>query len=151
MYFWFPKMTGRRLSERLGRIHFWAWVIGFTVTFLPQYQLGADGMPRRYADYAANTGWPELNFISTLGAYLMGLGTLPFVLAVVLALRRPPDQPRDPWGANSLEWAALSPPAHHNFDVLPPIRSERPVFDARVGLETADLLESGAPREHRAP
>jgi cytochrome c oxidase subunit 1 len=137
LYFWFPKMTGRRLSERLGKIHFVSWVVGFTMTFLPQYQLGADGMPRRYADYAANPGWPELNLISTLGSYLLGLGTIPFVIAVVLALRRPPDQPRDPWGGNSLEWATLSPPPHHNFDVMPPIRSERPVFDARMAAAEA--------------
>ncbi|HVL53758.1 MAG TPA: hypothetical protein VM344_05805, partial [Vitreimonas sp.] len=102
----------------------------------------AEGMPRRYADYAANPGWAELNLISTLGAYLLGLGTLPFILAVVLALRRPPDQPRDPWGANSLEWATLSPPPHHNFDAIPPIRSERPVFDARMGAEAAVERES---------
>jgi cytochrome c oxidase subunit 1 len=147
MYFWFPKITGRRLSEGLGRIHFWLWVVGFTLTFLPQYQLGADGMPRRYADYAANPGWVELNMISTIGSFVMGLGTLPFVLAVVLALRRPPDQPRDPWGANSLEWATLSPPPHHNFDVMPPIRSERPVFDARMGGAEAAAAAEGLPPE----
>jgi cytochrome c oxidase subunit 1 len=146
MYFWFPKMTGRRLSEGLGRIHFWAWIVGFTLTFLPQYQLGTDGMPRRYADYAANPGWPELNALSTAGSFLMGLGTIPFVVAVVLALRRPPDQPRDPWDANSLEWATLSPPPHHNFDVVPEVRSERPVFDARVGpAAAADAERRGEP------
>ena len=131
VYFWFPKMTGRRLSEQLGKLHFWSWLVGFVLTFLPQYQLGALGMPRRYADYAAGTGWTELNVLSTAGSALLGLGTLPFVLAVVLALRRPPDQPADPWGGNSLEWWTSSPPPHHNFTSLPPIRSERPVFDAR--------------------
>jgi cytochrome c oxidase subunit 1 len=151
IYFWFPKMTGRRLSERLGKIHFWAWVIGFVITFLPIHELGAEGMPRRYADYPAIAAWPALNLVATLGSYLLGIGMLPFVLAVVLALRRPPDQPRDPWGANSLEWATLSPPPHHNFDVIPPIRSERPVFDARVGAARAAELErtadaSGRPR-----
>jgi cytochrome c oxidase subunit 1 len=135
IYFWFPKMTGRRLSERLGKLHFWSWLIGFTVTFMPQYQLGADGMPRRYADYVANPGWVELNLISTAGSYLLGIGTIPFIAAVVLALRRPADQPPDPWGANSLEWATTSPPPHHNFTSLPPIRSERPVFDARMARE----------------
>jgi cytochrome c oxidase subunit I len=147
IYFWFPKIVGRRLSERLGKTHFWFWVVGFTLTFLPQYQLGADGMPRRYADYAANPGWVELNAISTVGSFVMGLGTLPFVLAVVLALRRPPDQPRDPWGGNSLEWATLSPPPHHNFDLIPPIRSERPVFDARMGGPEAAAAAEGVPAE----
>jgi cytochrome c oxidase subunit 1 len=131
IYFWFPKMTGRRLSERLGRVHFASWVIGFTLTFIPQYQLGATGMPRRYADYAAASGWAELNALSSLGSAILGLGTIPFLLAVGLAFRRPPDQPPDPWEANSLEWFTTSPPPHHDFDALPPIRSERPVFDVR--------------------
>ncbi len=137
LYFWFPKMTGRRLSERLGKLHFAAWVIGFTLTFLPQYQLGALGMPRRYADYAAASGWVELNVLSTVGSMLLGLGTIPFLLAVVGALRRPADQPADPWEANSLEWATTSPPPAHDFDALPPIRSERPVFDAREAAAAA--------------
>jgi cytochrome c oxidase subunit 1 len=130
LYFWFPKMTGRRLDERLGKAHFWTWLVGFVLTFLPQYQLGALGMPRRYADYPAGLGWEPLNALSTAGSFLMGIGVIPFVVAVVLALRRPPDQPNDPWGANSLEWWATSPPPPHNFTSLPPIRSERPVFDA---------------------
>ncbi len=131
LYFWFPKMAGRRLSERLGRIHFWTWVVGFTLTFLPQYQLGAIGMPRRYADYPTDAGWTQLNQLSTAGSLLLGVGVLVFLAAVVLAMRRPPDQPPDPWDANSLEWWTDSPPPHHNFRSLPPIRSERPVFDAR--------------------
>jgi cytochrome c oxidase subunit I len=130
IYFWFPKMTGRRLDERFGKAHFWAWLVGFVLTFLPQYQLGAMGMPRRYADYPAGLGWEPLNALSTAGSFLMGVGVLPFLVAVVLALRHPPDQPEDPWGANSLEWWTTSPPPPHNFTSLPPIRSERPVFDA---------------------
>jgi cytochrome c oxidase subunit 1 len=130
IYFWFPKMTGRRLDERLGKAHFWAWLVGFVLTFLPQYQLGAMGMPRRYADYPAGLGWEPLNALSTAGAFLMGIGVVPFLVAVALALRQPPDQPEDPWGANSLEWWTTSPPPPHNFTSLPPIRSERPVFDA---------------------
>jgi cytochrome c oxidase subunit 1 len=131
LYFWFPKITGRRLSEQLGRIHFWSWLVGFLLTFLPQYQLGALGMPRRYVDYAAAPGWAELNLLSTAGALLMAAGFVPFVVAVVIALRKPADQPNDPWGANSLEWWTSSPPPHHGFTSLPPIRSERPVYDAR--------------------
>ena len=142
LYFWFPKMTGRRLSERLGKLHFWSWLVGFILTFVPQYQLGAQGMPRRYADYAADAGWTELNVVSTAGSLLMAVGILPFLAAVVLAMRRPPDQPADPWGANSLEWWTASPPPHHNFRSLPPIRSERPVFDAARAREA-----SSAPAE----
>ncbi len=133
LYFWFPKMTGRLLSERLGKLHFWIWVVGFSLTFLPQYQLGLDGMPRRIADYGAATGWQVLNVVSTVGAFLLAVGIVPFLVAVVLALRKPADAPADPWRANSLEWATSSPPPEHNFRSLPPIRSERPVYDAREG------------------
>ena len=112
--------------------HFWPWLIGVTLTFLPQYQLGAEGMPRRIATNPANPGWADLNLLSTAGAFLLLLGSLPFVAAVIGALRRPADAPDDPWAANSLEWATTSPPPHHNFGSLPPIRSERPVFDARL-------------------
>jgi cytochrome c oxidase subunit 1 len=139
-------MTGRRLSERLGKIHFVSWVVGFILTFLPQYQLGAEGMPRRYADYPANAGWTELNFLSTIGSLILGLGTIPFLVAIFLALRRPPDQPNDPWGANSLEWWTSSPPPHHNFDSLPPIRSERPVFDARMALLATEAAAAAETR-----
>jgi cytochrome c oxidase subunit 1 len=138
IYFWFPKLTGRMLDERLGRLHWAAWVVGFALTFIPQYILGTEGMPRRIADYPADRGWEALNLISTIGALLLAAGMLPFLLAVWRAMRRPPDQPADPWGGNSLEWATSSPPPHHNFDRLPPIRSLRPVFDARMAA-----LEAG--------
>ena len=142
LYFWFPKMTGRRLDERLGRIHFASWVVGFALTFVPQYELGMLGMPRRIADYASSAGWDQLNALSTVGAAFMGIGTIPFLAAVVLALRRPPTEPDDPWEANSLEWATSSPPPHHNFRSLPPIRSERPVFDARQAALAATRASS---------
>ncbi|HVA84993.1 MAG TPA: cytochrome c oxidase subunit I [Candidatus Saccharimonadales bacterium] len=145
IWFWFPKMTGRFLDERLGRIQFVMWVVGFTLTFLPQYQLGAEGMPRRIATYAADTGWGPLNMLSTIGAVLTALGTIPFFLAVFLALRRPATATDDPWEANSLEWATSSPPPEHNFRSLPPIRSIRPVFDARQRRAMADGAEPGPP------
>ncbi len=138
IYFWFPKLTGRMLSEALGRVHVLLWVVGFALTFVPQYILGAEGMPRRIVDYPDNPGWAELNLVSTIGALLLAAGMVPFFAAVVLALRRPADAPADPWGGNSLEWATSSPPPHHNFDSLPPIRSERPVYDARVAARDAD-------------
>jgi cytochrome c oxidase subunit 1 len=126
-------MTGRRLSERLGRIQFVLFVVGFTMTFIPQYQLGLEGMPRRIADYGASTHWADLNLLSTIGAAIMGIGILPFLLAVALALRNPPDQPPDAWGIGAtLEWWTDSPPPPGNFRDLPRIRSPRPVFDARV-------------------
>jgi cytochrome c oxidase subunit 1 len=151
IYFWFPKMTGRRLSERLGKIHFASWVVGFLLTFLPQYQLGALGMPRRYADYAADAGWTGLNALSTVGSLILGLGTIPFLVAVFLALRQPPDQPNDPWGGNSLEWWTTSPPPHHNFASLPPIRSERPVFDARAAAAAAATVAAATVAAEKPP
>jgi cytochrome c oxidase subunit I len=132
VYYWFPKMTGRRLSETLGRIQFGLWVVGFTLTFMPQYELGLLGMPRRIADYASSTGWTDLNVASTVGAAILGLGVVPFLLAVAEALRRAPDQGPDPWGGATLEWWADSPPPPGNFRDLPPVRSVRPVFDARL-------------------
>ncbi len=144
IYFWFPKFTGRKLDERLGRIHFASWVIGFAMTFIPQYILGADGMPRRIADYRPGLGWDALNLISTIGALLLAAGMVPFLVAVLRALRRPADMPADPWGGNSLEWATSSPPPHHNFDRLPPIRSLRPVFDERMAAEAPAAGEAAA-------
>ena len=148
IYFWFPKMTGRFLDERLGRLHFAMWIVGFSLTFLPMYQLGADGMPRRIASYAADTGWGPLNLISTVGAVITGLGTLPFFLAVIVALRQPRTAADDPWEGNSLEWATGSPPPEHNFRRLPRIRSFRPVFDARQGLAAAAGTTPGSSTDH---
>jgi cytochrome c oxidase subunit I len=148
VYFWFPKMSGRFLDERLGRIHWLSWMVGFTLTFIPQYQLGVDGMPRRIADYAASTGWGTLNLVSTLGALIMGIGTIPFFLAVALALRQPPTAGPDPWEGNSLEWATSSPPPHHNFVALPRVTSERPVFDERMrraGIDPRSLRSGSGP------
>jgi cytochrome c oxidase subunit I len=132
LYYWFPKMTGRRLSEGLGRLQWVLWMVGFTMTFLPQYELGLIGMPRRIADYPADTGWQTLNVLSTIGAAILGIGVLPFLAAVFLALRRPPDQGPDPWGGATLEWWTDSPPPHGDFRNLPPVRSPRPVWDARI-------------------
>jgi cytochrome c oxidase subunit 1 len=129
LYYWFPKMAGRRLSERLGRLQFALMFVGFLLTFLPQYQLGLLGMPRRIADYSAANGWTELNVLSTIGAALLGIGVLPFLVAVVLAMRSPADQPANPWGGGTLEWWADSPPPPGNFRSLPKIRSNRPVLD----------------------
>ncbi|MEU2393840.1 cytochrome c oxidase subunit I [Streptomyces sp. NPDC007369] len=130
-YFWWPKLTGRMLDERLGRIHFWTLFTGFQTTFLVQHWLGEAGMPRRYADYLAGDGFTVLNSISTIGAFLLGLSTLPFLYNVwrthARGTRVTVD---DPWGwGRSLEWATSCPPPRHNFHALPRIRSESPAFD----------------------
>ncbi len=130
-YYWFPKMTGRRLNERLGKVHFWLTFIGFNLTFFPQHFLGIAGMPRRIADYSPDAGWTIWNMVSTAGAFLIAASVLPFLVNVVATLINGEKVGDDPWEGNTLEWATSSPPPPYNFDVLPPIRSERPVFDLR--------------------
>ncbi|OII64944.1 cytochrome c oxidase subunit I [Streptomyces sp. CC53] len=130
-FFWWPKMTGTLLDERLGKIQFWTLFTGFHTTFLVQHWLGAEGMPRRYADYLAADGFTVLNTISSIGAFLLGLSTLPFLFNVwktaTLGRRVGVD---DPWGhGRSLEWATSCPPPRHNFLAVPRIRSESPAFD----------------------
>ncbi|GGL88349.1 aa3-type cytochrome oxidase subunit I [Nakamurella endophytica] len=131
IYFWFPKMTGRFLDERLGKLHFWTTFAGFHLTFLVQHWLGTMGMPRRYADYLPSDGFTGLHTVSTIGAFLLGASTLPFVWNVLRSLRYGEvTTADDPWGyGNSLEWATSSPPPRHNFTSLPRIRSERPAFE----------------------
>ncbi|MFE7663380.1 aa3-type cytochrome oxidase subunit I [Streptomyces celluloflavus] len=130
-YFWWPKFTGRMLDERLGRIHFWTLFIGFHTTFLVQHWLGVEGMPRRYADYLAADGFTALNTVSSIGAFLLGLSTLPFLYNIWHTARHAPrTEAEDPWGyGRSLEWATSCPPPRHNFRTLPRIRSECPAFD----------------------
>jgi cytochrome c oxidase subunit 1 len=131
IYFWFPKITGRFLDEPLGKLHFWTTFIGFHATFLVQHWLGNEGMPRRYADYLASDGFTTLNMISTIGAYILGASTLPFIWNIFRSYRfGEVVTVDDPWGyGNSLEWATSSPPPRHNFTELPRIRSERPAFE----------------------
>jgi len=129
-YFWWPKLTGRMLDERLGKIHFWLLFIGFHMTFLVQHWLGVEGMPRRYADYGPTDGFTTLNEISSIGAFLLGASTLPFLYNVWISRTKPLVKLDDPWGwGRSLEWATTSPPPRHNFTSLPRIRSESPAFD----------------------
>ena len=138
LYFWWPKVTGWRLSEAWGRAHFVLLFIGFNILFWPQHVLGLRGMPRRVADYAPNRGLTDLNLLSTAGAFVTALGVLAFLVGVVVAWRRRVPAGDDPWGGYSLEWATSSPPPPHNFHRLPPIRSERPVYDMRVGGASGD-------------
>ncbi|MEP7017173.1 MAG: cytochrome c oxidase subunit I [Actinomycetota bacterium] len=130
-YFWWPKFTGRMLDERLGKVHFWMLFIGFHTTFLIQHVLGVVGMPRRYADYLPEDGFTWMNQVSSVGAFLLGASTLPFLYNVWKTYRTAPlVETDDPWGYGaSLEWATSCPPPRHNFDSIPRIRSERPAFD----------------------
>ncbi|MFY9913052.1 MAG: cytochrome c oxidase subunit I [Nocardioidaceae bacterium] len=129
-YFWWPKLTGRMLDERLGKIHFWLLFIGFHTTFLVQHWLGVEGFPRRYADYKPTDGFTGLNEVSSIGAFVLGASTLPFLYNVWKSRKAPLVESDDPWGwGRSLEWATSSPPPRHNFTSLPRIRSESPAFD----------------------
>jgi cytochrome c oxidase subunit I len=147
-YFWWPKMTGKMLDERLGKIHFWTLFVGFHTTFLVQHWLGVEGMPRRVADYLASDGFTTLNTISTIGAFLLGLSTLPFLWNVYRTAKRAPTvEADDPWGSGrSLEWATSCPPPRHNFVSIPRIRSEAPAFNLHypeVGEPEYPTLKSG--------
>jgi cytochrome c oxidase subunit I len=136
IYYWFPKMTGRLLDERLGKVHFWMTFIGFHTTFLVQHVLGLEGMPRRVADYLPDDGFTTLNRVSSIGAALLAASTLPFLWNVwrTYAGRLGTPAGPDPWDAQTLEWSTASPPPPHNFDgPLPPIRSARPVWDQKYG------------------
>ena len=129
LYYWYPKMTGRMLRDRLGKASFWFMFVGFFVTFLPQYLVGLHGMPRRIAEYSQSTGWTTLNRISTVGAYLLFIAVAIMLVNFWVSWRKPVIAGANPWDAGTLEWGTSSPPPHHNFNSIPPIRSERPVWD----------------------
>ena len=131
LYYWWPKMFGRKLNEGLGKIHFVGIFIGMNLTFFPMHLLGLSGMPRRIADYSATAGWNDLNLLATIGGFTIAVSMLPFLWNVFITLRGGEPAGDDPWEGNTLEWATSSPPPPYNFDHLPPIRSERPVFDRR--------------------
>jgi cytochrome c oxidase subunit 1 len=130
-YFWWPKWTGKMLNDRLGKWHFWLLFIGFHTTFLVQHWLGVVGMPRRYATYLPTDGFTWMNQLSSIGAGILAVSMIPFLVNVYLTARNAPSVTvNDPWGyGRSLEWATSCPPPRHNFTSIPRIRSESPAFD----------------------
>jgi heme/copper-type cytochrome/quinol oxidase subunit 3 len=146
-YYWWPKMTGRFLGERLGKVQFWTFFAAFNLAFFPQHYLGAVGMPRRIFTYPASAGWDLWNLVSTVGAFGIGLGVLLFMVNAALGLRGPATAPGDPWDARTLEWRTPSPPPVHNFDATPPVFGRDTFWREKHGPRRAPLAPSPA-HEH---
>jgi cytochrome c oxidase subunit I len=149
LYYWFPKMSGRMLSEGLGKLSFAFFFVGFHMTFLIQHSAGLDGMPRRIYEYAESADWELYNLVSTVGAFLIAFGTLLTIINLVRSVKRGKVAGPDPWKANTLEWFTPSPPPENNFDAIPRVRSVEPMKDIRRQIEqqtgVVQRYESGKP------
>jgi cytochrome c oxidase subunit 1 len=142
LYLWFPKMTGRMLSERLGKWHFALFFIGVNLTFFPMHILGLDGMPRRVYTYLPDMGWGDLNLLATVGAAVIAASVAIFLVNVVTSLRGGAVAGADPWGAPSLEWAAASPPEPWNFRRVPVVEGRTPLWDSPGAIPVVDGLRT---------
>jgi cytochrome c oxidase subunit I len=139
LYYWFPKMSGKLLSESLGKLSFWLMVIGFNATFLPQHSAGLSGMPRRIYDYSGDLDVTIYNLISSIGAFILGVGVIVTVVNVLISVKSGQKAGNDPWKGNTLEWFTQSPPPPNNFDVVPRVRSVEPMKDIRREVATASV------------
>ena len=131
IYYWFPKVTGRMLSERLGRWHFWLFVVGFQLTFTTMHIQGLLGMPRRIYTYPADRTWEIWNQITSVGVIFQAAGVLFFLVAIIQGLRNGKKAGPDPWNAWTLEWSTSSPPPEYNFAESPEVHSRRPLWDLK--------------------
>jgi len=146
IYHYFPKMTGRYLSEKLGNWHFWFFAIGMNLTFFPMHYSGMLGMPRRIYTYDAGQGWDQFNWWSTVGTILMFVGAIFFIANFFRSRKNGAIAPNDAWGAGTLEWSIPSPPPDYNFAQIPVVTSRYPLWDLKHPEMTADLVHS-APDE----
>ena len=135
IYYWWPKMTGRMLSEPLGKLHFWTMFIGFNIAFFPMHYLGMDGMPRRINTYDSAMGWDLWNMVSTVGAFIIAASFLIFIHNAFRSLRKGKRASNDPWDGRTLEWSIPSPPPVHNFDEIPTVHSRDAHWEAKYGNE----------------
>ena len=149
IYYWFPKFTGRLLSERLGRWVFWTMFIGFNLGFFPMHISGLLGMPRRVYTYGADMGWNSLNMVTSVGSFVFAAGVVLFVIDVVIGYRKGPKAGPNPWDGASLEWAVPSPPPPYNFAVIPVIASRHPLWEGRLDtLAGRSSIDEGALLHH---
>jgi len=143
LYYWFPKVTGRLLSERIGKWHFWTTMIGFNLTFFPMHFSGLFGMPRRTWTYRAELNVEIWNQLSTVGAFIFGLSSLLLIWNLIRSVRKGEKAPANPWDAGTLEWSIPSPPHHYNFPGLPEVRSREPLWDdgERKEVEAVTMVD----------
>jgi cytochrome c oxidase subunit I len=153
IYYWYPKITGRMLNERLGKASFWVMFFGFNATFFVQHALGLSGMPRRIYTYQPGLGWSTYNLISTIGSYILGVGVVMSIINFATAYRTGKIAGPDPWKGNTLEWFTPSPPPVNNFDVIPRVRSVEPMRDIRrqVERQTGVIQKGGGSEQFARP
>jgi cytochrome c oxidase subunit I len=148
IYYYFPKITGRLLSEKIGNLHFWLTFIGVNLTFMPMHWSGLYGMPRRVYTYPADQGWDVFNAMSTWGAYMQAVAGVIFAYNIFSSMRKGAIAGRDPWGAPSLEWSLPSPVPDYNFAQIPTVTSRYPLWDVKSPALTTDVPHSKRGDEH---
>jgi cytochrome c oxidase subunit I len=149
LYFWFPKMSGKLLDEKLGFVNFWTMFIGFNIAFLPMHLTGLYGMPRRIYTYPAGVGWDTLNMITSVGAFIFAVGVLLTFVNVIVSLRQGKPAGANPWDAPTLEWSVSSPPPPYNFAVIPTVASRHPLWESRLDEGTGESsLDKGFTLDH---
>jgi heme/copper-type cytochrome/quinol oxidase subunit 1 len=141
IYYWFPKMTGRRLREGWGKAHFWLFFVGMNLVFMPMHILGLQGMPRRIYTYASGNGWDLWNLVETVGAGIIAIGVIVFMINFIVSMLRAPTNEADPWDGFTLEWTTSSPPPPYNFEHIPTVHGVRPLWDSKHP-ELADEIGS---------